>query len=92
MVKLAQGALDLHSGRSQVDLDLLADLVPELPRQLVLGANTAQQVLDMAPGTDLADRIAGRALATARSVLRDAPVSLDTVIVSREGKFIGHAA
>jgi cobalt-precorrin-5B (C1)-methyltransferase len=92
MVKLAQGALDLHSGRSQVDLDLLADLVPELPRQLVLGANTAQQVLDMAPGTDLADRIAGRALVTARSVLRDAPVSLDTVIVSREGKFIGHAA
>ena len=36
MMKLAQGALDLHSGRSQVDLDLLADLVPELPRQSVL--------------------------------------------------------
>jgi cobalt-precorrin-5B (C1)-methyltransferase len=92
MVKLAQGALDLHSGRSQVDLDLLAELVPELPRQQVLGANTAQQVLDLAPGVDLADRIAGRALITARSVLREAPVSLDIVIVSRAGKLIGHAA
>jgi cobalt-precorrin-5B (C1)-methyltransferase len=92
MVKLAQGALDLHSGRSQVDLDLLADLVPELPRQSVLGANTAQQVLDMAPGLDLADRIASRALVTARSVVRDAPVALDIVIVSRRGRLIGHAA
>jgi cobalt-precorrin-5B (C1)-methyltransferase len=92
MVKLAQGALDLHSGRSQVDLELLADLVPELPRDLVLGANTAQQVLDLAPGLDLADRIAGRALVIARSVVRDAPVALDIVIVSRQGKLIGHAA
>jgi cobalt-precorrin-5B (C1)-methyltransferase len=75
-----------------VDLELLADLVPELPRQSVLGANTAQQVLDMAPGLDLADRIAGRALVTARSVVRDAPVALDIVIVSRQGKLIGHAA
>jgi cobalt-precorrin-5B (C1)-methyltransferase len=75
-----------------VDLELLADLVPELPRDLVLGANTAQQVLDLAPGLDLADRIAGRALVIARSVVRDAPVALDIVIVSRQGKLIGHAA
>ena len=46
----------------------------------------------MAPGLDLADRIAGRALVTARSVVRDAPVALDIVIVSRQGKLIGHAA
>lgn len=47
MVKLAQGALDLHSGRSQVDLAWLAQLAPELPAADVLAANTAQQVLDM---------------------------------------------
>ena len=91
IVKLAQGALDLHSGRSQVDLDWLAAQAPELPRQGVLAANTAQQVLEMAEGLGLADRVSAAALAQVRGVLRGAPVAAGVMIVSRDGRIIGHA-
>ena len=90
--KLGQGALDLHSGRSQVDLEWLADQCPELPRHRVLAANTAQEVLEMAGGIDLADRIARAGLATVRDVLKDAPVAADVIVVSRQGEIIAHAA
>ena len=48
MVKLAQGALDLHSGRSQVDMNWLADLTAEICgddelRSTILKANTAKE-------------------------------------------------
>lgn len=89
--KLGQGALDLHSGRSQVDLEWLADQCPELPRAKVLAANTAQEVLDMAGGIDLAQRVARAGLATVRDVLRDAPVAADVIVVSRQGQIIAHA-
>jgi cobalt-precorrin-5B (C1)-methyltransferase len=92
MTKLAQGALDLHSGRSQVDLDWLADICPELRRAKVLAANTAQEVLEMAEGVDLAGRVADAALATVRATLKDAPVQADVIIVSRKGRIIAHAA
>jgi cobalt-precorrin-5B (C1)-methyltransferase len=91
ITKLAQGALDLHSGRSQVDLDWLAEVCPELPRDKVLGANTAQEVLDMAAGTDLPRRVAERALKSVASVLAGAPVGADVMIVSRQGRIIAHA-
>jgi cobalt-precorrin-5B (C1)-methyltransferase len=91
MVKLAQGALDLHSGRSQVDLAWLAQLAPELPAADVLTANTAQQVLDMSEGLELANRVAARAIETVRSLLRGAPTLADVIIVSRQGQIIGHA-
>ena len=93
MIKLAQGALDLHSGRSQVDLDWLADLVPELPRQSVLAANTAQQVLDMARRTRSGRPRREQGTRHVHDpLLRDAPVALDIIIVSRQGRLIGHAA
>lgn len=92
IVKLGQGALDLHSGRSQVDLDWLAALAPELPRARVTAANTAQEVLEMAAGLDLAQRVAVAALATVRTVLRGAPVAADVMVVSRQGLIIAHAA
>ena len=91
IVKLGQGALDLHSGRSQVELSWLADLAPELPREKILEANTAQDVLAMSKGLDLADRVARAALVTVKGVLRDAPVKVDVMIVSRAGEIIGHA-
>jgi cobalt-precorrin-5B (C1)-methyltransferase len=90
IVKLGQGSLDLHSGRSQVDLAWLADLAPDLPRDRVLAANTAQEVLDISGGA-IAPRVADAALATVRSVLRAAPVSADVIIVSRTGEIIAHA-
>ena len=91
MVKLAQGALDLHSGRSQVDLDWLAGIAPELSREKVLAANTAHQVLEMAEGLGLADRVAGLALDRVGQVLRGAPIVADVMIISRQGAVIGHA-
>ncbi len=92
MVKLAQGSLDLHSGRSQVDFTWLSMLVPPSLRPAILAANTAQEVLDICSATDLAGQIAQLALTTIRGVLRDAPVAADVLIVDRKGKIAAHAA
>jgi cobalt-precorrin-5B (C1)-methyltransferase len=91
MVKLAQGALDLHSGRSQVDSEWLAGVAPELPRDRVLAANTALEVLKLAGGLDLPNRVAAKALEQTRTILRGAKVSPDIIIVSRSGEIIGYA-
>jgi len=90
MAKLGQGSLDLHSGRSQIDLDWLADQVPEVERAKVLAANTAQEVLDLGQGLDLAQRVAKAALLTVKQVLRGAPVDADVMVVGRGGAIIGH--
>ena len=92
IVKLGQGALDLHSGRSQVDFAWLAELGPELPRADVLAANSALAVLEMAAGTGLAQRVAEAGLATVRRALGAAPVTADVIVVSRQGEIIAHAA
>ena len=90
MVKLAQGEMDLHSGRSQVDFAWLATRVPEALRANVLAANTALEVLQLT-GNDLAQQVAKEALAQAMSVV-GAAVAVDVMVVSREGKVIGHAS
>ena len=92
MAKLGQGSLDLHSGRSQVDLQWLAGLAPELDREKVLAANTAQQVLEMGQGLNLAGRVARAALVSVNQVLRGAPVAADIIVVGGDGTIIGHAA
>jgi len=92
ITKLGQGALDLHSGRSQVDMEWLANLCPELPRAVLLAANTAQEVLELAGETDLADRVARAGLATVREVLNGAPIAADVMIISRQGRIIARAA
>ncbi|MBL8907193.1 MAG: cobalt-precorrin-5B (C(1))-methyltransferase [Rhizobiales bacterium] len=94
MVKLAQGAMDLHSGRSQVDFAWLAQQVPADLKSAVLSANTAQQVLEVCQGNgiEIARVVAGAARAASLEVLRDAPVALDIVIVDRQGSVIAHAA
>ena len=91
ITKLGQGALDLHSGRALVDLGWLADLAPELPRQKVLAANTAQEVLEFGNAPRLAQRVAEAALASVRQVLRDSGVAAEVMIVSRNGTIIAHA-
>jgi cobalt-precorrin-5B (C1)-methyltransferase len=88
--KLAQGAMDLHSGRSQVDFEWLAKLAPANLREDVRAANTAQQVLDML-GEDLASQVAGQAKLEVEKILRGAPVATDVMIVDRAGKIIAHA-
>lgn len=88
--KLAQGAMDLHSGRSQVNFEWLAKFAPENLRDEVKAANTAQQVLDML-GAGLASQVAGEAKLEVEKILRGAPIAADVIIVDRAGKIIAHA-
>jgi cobalt-precorrin-5B (C1)-methyltransferase len=93
ITKLAQGALDLHSGRSQVDFNWLAGLMPEYVRDQTRRANTAQEVEELARsiGFDLGKRVAKAALGTVREVLKGAPLDADVLIVGRDGTIIGRA-
>jgi cobalt-precorrin-5B (C1)-methyltransferase len=93
IVKLAQGALDLHSGRSQVDFAWLGDRVPPAIARQVSSANTAKEVFELCRSVDfnVGKLIADMALATARNALRNSHIALDIVIVDREGGIIGRA-
>ncbi len=86
MTKLAQGARDLHSGRSQVDFAGLAAVLdaPELA-----GANTALEAYRM-HGAPMADWVARGALATARAMLPD-EIAVDTVVIDRAGVILARA-
>ena len=96
--KLAEGHLDLHSGRSQVGMDWLAGQLADLggDEELVAAArtaNTAAEVLGLATaaGLPLAGRIAELALTTVREALRDAPVAVELLVVDRQGAVVGEA-
>jgi cobalt-precorrin-5B (C1)-methyltransferase len=98
LTKLAQGALDLHSGRSEVDFAYLAEAVRRALGDKALAgraatANSALEVLRLAGdrGQALADAVAQDALETGRGVLRGADVALDIVVVDRDGEVIGRA-
>lgn len=98
MCKLAQGFLDLHSGRSQVDFDWLAERVGQLGGGAELcgqvqGANTAAEVLQLCQGAQLAiaDEVARGARMTALDVLRGADVNIETMIVDRAGNIVARA-
>ena len=88
--KLAAGYLDLHSGRSQVDLDRLA-AVAGLPA--LAQANTAMHALELArqAGVPLADRVAADAREVALGVLGGAPVDVEVLVVNRAGEIVGQA-
>lgn len=95
MVKLAQGALDLHSARSQVDMAFLADAaarlgLPDRSTEAVKQANTALEVLDitMKEGIDLPRHIAAKARRTAITALRGAPVAVDIIVTDRKGTIL----
>ncbi|MCB1882724.1 MAG: cobalt-precorrin-5B (C(1))-methyltransferase [Geminicoccaceae bacterium] len=97
LVKLAQGHLDLHSGRSQVDLDALAatlegmgapgDFVARVPE-----AATAAGVLAEAEalGLPLADTVAERARAVAAEAAGPG-VAVELVIFDRKGEVLARA-
>jgi cobalt-precorrin-5B (C1)-methyltransferase len=98
LTKLAQGALDLHSGRSQVDMTWLAARAGTLGadaelKQRILGANTALEVLELTrpQGLDLPSAIAGEARNKALETLRGAPVAVDVMVTDRSGKLLAHA-
>jgi cobalt-precorrin-5B (C1)-methyltransferase len=93
MVKLAQGALDLHSARSQVDLDWLAAHVPAALAPSIRSATSAAhaEVICRDGGFEMGPVIAGLALAAVQKTLRSAPVQADIVIVSRSGEIVARA-
>jgi cobalt-precorrin-5B (C1)-methyltransferase len=95
LTKLAQGALDLHSGRSEVDRDGLAIIAREAGADAALVeaigvANTAAEALERSAlaGVPLAAAVARRARDRAREVLAGAPVAVNILVVDRDGSVL----
>lgn len=86
MTKLAQGAVDLHSSRSQVDFVALAALVD---RPGIARANTALEAFEIA-GPTLGDAVAQAALGQLQDRF-GAGMTFDTVVIDRAGAIIGRA-
>ena len=85
--KLAQGAMDLHSGRSQVDFAALADLAGD---QRIAQCNTAMQALEIT-GPSLAGRVAEAARSKALAVLDGAAVEVEVMVVDRSGRIVAQS-
>ncbi len=87
ITKLAQGAIDLHSGRSQVDFAALAQMAgkPE-----IAGANTALEAYQIA-GSTLADSVAQAALAQLNKRFGVSGIAYDVVVIDRKGTVIAQA-
>ncbi len=97
MVKLAQGNLFLHSSKSRVDMNRLADDLAALGASEAAvkearNGNTAAQVLSIATaeGVPLADVVARGALAVTRSTL-SADCEVEVLVFDRAGQLIGRA-
>ena len=98
MTKLAQGTLDLHSSRSQIDNHFFlsmpcSDILTYSARRAVENANTALEVLEIMTreGAAIAPAIAQAAKRTAEGVLRDSGVAVDIIVTDRKGTIIAHA-
>ncbi|MCE2516955.1 MAG: cobalt-precorrin-5B (C(1))-methyltransferase [Alphaproteobacteria bacterium] len=96
MVKLAQGHGDLHSARSQIDFTAFAEMAAQagLDHDAVKTANTALEVLQMADDDQaqtLGGMVARQALAEARGILRQDEVTMDVMIVQRDGTVLAEA-
>lgn len=95
LTKLAQGRLDLHSARGQVDFNALADMAAglgaaEALQKTIRGANSALEVLDAASGLPLGQAVAMAARATALRSLSGG-IALDVLVIDRSGQTVGHA-
>ncbi len=94
--KLAQGHMDLHSGRSAVDIAALTGHLAELgaPAETLVEARSAHSagaLLALAGDLPLADRVAAEALGVVRHNLAREDISADVEIFAREGTPIGRA-
>lgn len=85
--KLADGHLDLHSSRSQVNLDRLAEWAGD---DRIRHANTALEALQLA-GDHLADLVADAAREQALDVLGAAGIEVDVLVIDRSGRLVGRA-
>ncbi len=98
MTKLAQGLLDLHSKRGEVDLAALAALAETAGANVALcerirSANTAAEAFGhaQAEGIGLGDAVARAARKVAAQVVEDRGIALDTVLFDRDGRLVGQA-
>ena len=98
MTKLAQGRLDLHSRRGEVDLTALAERIAQAGASAelaarVASANSALHAFEMAAaeGFDLPALTARGAWRVARKAFGDAPCELEVVVVSRTGEILAVA-
>ncbi len=98
LLKLAQGAMDLHSARSQVDFKALSNFLTQrsAPAELAAQAaqaNTVKQISDQAVelGYNLGDEIAESAKEASQKILRGAPVQVEVFVFDRQGKQLGSA-
>jgi cobalt-precorrin-5B (C1)-methyltransferase len=95
MTKLAQGLLDLHSRRADVDLNWLATMIvkaggaAELAER-VREANTAKEAFELADaaGINVGGEVAEAGWATAAAVLRNSDIALETMIFDRTGRLL----
>jgi cobalt-precorrin-5B (C1)-methyltransferase len=87
ITKLAQGAVDLHSGRSQVDFAQLAAIAGD---ERVAAANTALEAYQIA-GQSLAQQIANKALAQVQNRFGAVDIAYDIIIIDRQGAIIARA-
>lgn len=95
MTKLAMGFRDLHSSRSQVDFDWMAEQFRTLGARKALSqhvkqANTALETLNLAneERLDIAGHIANMALIEAQKIVNNSKVKIDILITDRQGKVI----
>lgn len=95
ITKLAQGAMDLHSSRSQIDMKFLAGIALDagLNQNLedqILNANTALEAYEITKenNVDITAQIATLACKNAKATLRNAPVELEIIIVDRQGNIV----
>jgi cobalt-precorrin-5B (C1)-methyltransferase len=95
LTKLAQGSLDLHSSRSEVDRAFLATLArragaDEAVLAAIGKANTAAEALSHAAKIEapLAGLVAKEAQTTAKAVLGTALVAVNILVVDREGRVL----
>ncbi|MDA0223687.1 MAG: cobalt-precorrin-5B (C(1))-methyltransferase [Proteobacteria bacterium] len=89
ITKLAQGAMDLHSDRSQVDFSALNGLAEAVGVKDVSQANTALEAYEIG-GAPLAQAVADAALARVESFLAGA-INTDIVVINRAGTVIARA-
>ncbi len=87
LAKLGQGARDLHSARSTVDM---ARLAADCGVPGVADAGTVLQALDIA-GAPLADTIARQALDTVTAMIGPAAIVADVVVCDRVGTILAKA-
>ncbi len=97
--KLADGHLDLHSGRSSVDVAGLADRLAALGAgadavAAARAARSAGAVLEAASDADLAEVLAEGVARGARETCRAAlagAADVDVLVVGRDGAVLAHA-